>query len=607
MKLQIKKHLSLCLAGMLQLMPLLRPAVPIMQALASPSGSLILRLAAGGVALFGYHAISSASSLSISPATATIGQPYAGTLTYSGGHAGSVHAMSVSNICGTSWTILPGLTLTYSGGATASVSGTPTGSAGAEPLTGIAVWESAGCGGNSDSQRTTSLILVAGNGNVAPQILVPPQNLVSQIGADVILSGGANGVPSPQYYWKQGLTIIPGATNNTLTIPAAQFTNAGIYTMIASNSQGEAQATCYLSEVLSAGSNILALDYTNYVVAGTPVIMSVYITNVPAAVNSYSWQFNHGSIGVTTTNLSLSAAQTLPAKSGIYSIVFSSSVSTNVIVNSQSYDSYWRFGYLPVVSNQLPAIAIGSGSNATFNAVLTGSSFAEVFLYQNGSNLVASTNLTAYNPSSPSATTNISLTVSNVSAANAGNYTFVITNFWGSTTSSVTSLTLTSGKPSVTDPGGQTNYAGKNISLYVSASGATAYQWLKGGVNLSNTATISGIATNTLNFTPAATNDSGNYQIIVSNSSGSVTSAVAMLSILAPPAFALTLGSGSSVLTASGAVPGSNYVVLTSSNLAGGIWTPLLTNPAPPNGVITFSDTNNPALIPQRYYLFQFP
>ncbi|HZQ45628.1 MAG TPA: immunoglobulin domain-containing protein, partial [Verrucomicrobiae bacterium] len=269
MKLRMTNFLALMLAGLLQFMPLLRSAFSTMQSVASPTGSLIMRWVAGGVAYFGYHAISSASSISISPPSATIGTSYAGTITYSGGHAGAVSSMSMSNSCLTSSHILaPGLTVIYQSVNTASVTGIPTGALGTVPFT-VTMWDGSCFSGLNDTRSTSLIIQNSGGGAAAPSMLVVPQNVVAQVGSDVILSGGASGNPTPGYYWQQGLSKVPGATNNTLTIPAAQLANAGAYTLFATNSAGTANSACYLTMALTPGSNILAFHFTNYIVAGT--------------------------------------------------------------------------------------------------------------------------------------------------------------------------------------------------------------------------------------------------------------------------------------------------------------------------------------------------
>ncbi len=611
MKPKLKNLLALALAGMLQFMPLLRSVLPAIQSIGSPTGALILRWAAGGVAYFGYHAISSASSISISPPSATIGTPYAGTVTFSSGFSGGASAMNMSNSCLGSHILSPGLTLTYSGGHTASVTGTPTGSLGTVPFT-LTVYEYSGCGGLSYTGGTSLIIQNSGGGAVTPSMLVAPQNIVAQVGSDVILSGGAGGNPTPQYYWQQGLTPIPGATNNSLLIPAAQLTNSGIYTLNATNSAGKASSLCYLTMAITPGSNILVSGYTNYIVAGTAVTMSSLITNVPAATNTYSWQYGQTGVGnnipgATNNTLILTSAQTTPSKSGVYSVTFNS-VDISTIVNSNQYNSYWVFGYFPSVTNQPSPVTVNAGSNATFSVTLAGSTYPDVFLYQNQTTLVAQTNLSSFNPSSATTTTNISLTISNVTQANAGSYTFVVTNYWGSITSSPASLTVIS-PLSVTAPQSQTNYAGKSVSLSVTPSGTSpfSYQWQKGAVNLSNGGDISGATTNTLNLAPAATTNSGNYRVVVTNTSGSVTSSVAVVSIVPVPQFALSLGVSNATLSAPGGVAGSNYVVQVSTNLATGIgWVPLKTNAVPANGAISFTDTNT-ANSSQRFYRVQFP
>jgi hypothetical protein len=588
-------------------MPLLRSALPAFEPPATPMAGLILRWVVG-VAFCGYDAISKASSVAISPPSATIGVPYSGTVTYSGGHAGAVVSMSVSGYCLGSHTLASGLTMTYNGVNTASLSGTPTGSAGTVGLS-ITVYDGYNCTGGLTDTRSTSLIVQnSGGGPVAPSMTVAPQSTLAQVGSTVILSGGASGNPAPSYYWKQGITAIPGATNNILEISAAQLANAGVYTLYASNGSGQANSACDLTMAVTPGNDPLALFYTNYVVAGTPVTMSSLITNVPSATDTYSWQYNNASFGVTTPELNLTSAQTTPAKSGTYSVTFNSVVGSTTVVSDQQYNSYWLFGYAPTIAAQPSSQSVNTGGNATFSFTLSGGNYPGVLLYQNRTNLVAQTNFPAYNPGTSATTTNISLTLSNVTQAEAGSYTFVVTNYWGSITSSAASLTVAS-PLTVTAPQSQTNYAGKNVNLSVTASGTApfAYQWQDGGISLANGGTISGANSNVLTIAPATITNSGSYQVIVTNSSGSATSGVAIVSIVPVPQFAVSLTGNNVALSASGGVVGSNYVVQVSTNLANSSsWTPIITNVVPSNGSITFTDTNS-ALAGVRFYRVLFP
>ncbi|MGH7941017.1 MAG: immunoglobulin domain-containing protein, partial [Limisphaerales bacterium] len=236
---------------------------------------------------------------------------------------------------------------------------------------------------------------------------------------------------------------------------------------------------------------------------------------------------------------------------------------------------------------------------------VAGGNYASIFLYQNQT-IVAETNLASYNPSSGSATTNISFTISNATPADSGAYTVVVTNFWGSISSS--NITLMVESPlSVSAPEGQTNYAGSDLSLSVAPSGTPpfAYQWQKGGVNLAGGGGLSGVFTNILNIAPAAVSDSGDYQVVVTNTSGSVTSSVAVVSILPVPRFALALGTGGVVLNTTDGLPGGEYIVEDSTNLAGG-WTPILTNTVPPDGSITITNAG-PLNSRDLFYRVEFP
>ena len=114
------------------------------------------------------------------------------------------------------------------------MTGTPTNALNL-PFT-VTVWSGGTCGGSHKDTRSTTLVIGAGgNTTNAPIISAVPANTVAQVGSDVQLSGGAGGNPIPQYQWWQGFTAIPGATNSILTLTNVHLTDAGVYTMTASN------------------------------------------------------------------------------------------------------------------------------------------------------------------------------------------------------------------------------------------------------------------------------------------------------------------------------------------------------------------------------------
>lgn len=83
--------------------------------------------------------------------------------------------------------------------------------------------------------------------------------------------------------------------------------------------------------------------------------------------------------------------------------------------------------------------------------------------------------------------------------------------------------------PAITaQPLSQTVPAGTNVTLSVTASGATplSYQWFFNTNNL-----ISGATANTLNITNAQSTDTGAYSVIITNANGSITSSFAILTV----------------------------------------------------------------------------
>lgn len=89
----------------------------------------------------------------------------------------------------------------------------------------------------------------------------------------------------------------------------------------------------------------------------------------------------------------------------------------------------------------------------------------------------------------------------------------------------------------ITDPASLTTNAGSTATFSVAAQGGEplSFQWMKNDVSLSDSATISGSATATLTIANVSQADAANYSVFVSNSSGSVTSAVATLVVIDPP------------------------------------------------------------------------
>jgi uncharacterized delta-60 repeat protein len=88
----------------------------------------------------------------------------------------------------------------------------------------------------------------------------------------------------------------------------------------------------------------------------------------------------------------------------------------------------------------------------------------------------------------------------------------------------------------VSQPVSRTNNAGTTATFSVTAGGTPplSYQWLKGGLNLSDDGNVSGVHTSTLTLSNVLGGDGGSYTVVVSNTYGSVTSLVATLTVIDP-------------------------------------------------------------------------
>ncbi len=88
----------------------------------------------------------------------------------------------------------------------------------------------------------------------------------------------------------------------------------------------------------------------------------------------------------------------------------------------------------------------------------------------------------------------------------------------------------------VGQPSSRTNDAGTTASFAVVANGAEplGYQWLKNGLPLADGANVSGALTPTLTLSSVLWADAGQFAVVVTNASGSVTSMVAALTVNDP-------------------------------------------------------------------------
>ena len=309
--------------------------------------------------------------------------------------------------------------------------------------------------------------------------------------------------------------------------------------------------------------------------AGTAVTFLVRATGLNPIV--YQWQkngtnlINGGDIsGATTDTLTITGISDNDAAS--YSVIASyanSSVASSIATLTVND--------LPFIASQPQSQTAGLGSNATFSVTVYG---APPFVFQwyfNGTPL-----------GSPATGTNFSsCTLTNVGTNQAGNYSVLMINDYGSLPSSNAVLTVGVFPPSIgLQPASLRAMIGNSVSFSVSVSGTPpfSYQWRFNGTNLLNATN----AAYTIQAVGAA--NTGNYSVVVTNSAGSVTSSNACLTVLVPPTLALQLSAGYPLLNLNGMLS-NNFVVQYSRNLAGTNWINLLSLTNLPSSPYLFLDS----------------
>ncbi len=216
---------------------------------------------------------------------------------------------------------------------------------------------------------------------------------------------------------------------------------------------------------------------------------------------------------------------------------------------------------------------VHAGETATFSVSAAGSTPLQYQWYFNTNSVL---NLA----------TNSTLVITNAQLSDAGEYSVLVSNAYGSVTSAVAQLTVTTFPPSVeSDPVDQSVFVGQDATFNVQASGTTplSYQWYY------NTNSVIANATNSsLTVTNAQLTDAGGYSALVSNDFGSVTSAVAQLTVNTPVAPSITSqpqdqlnvspgGTAMFSVTVSGSEPLSYQWYYNNSTLLTGATDPTLT------------------------------
>ena len=338
-----------------------------------------------------------------------------------------------------------------------------------------------------------------------PFILQQPANVTTTAGNPATFSLVSTSGTAMTYQWLYNGNPLPGANADSFVIASAQPGDVGGYAVVVSNDSGS--TTSRVATLTLPNSPVITVQPTSQSVAqNSPVTLDV--TAVGTAPLSYQWLFNSNAIsGANGSTFTIPSAQ--PADSGDYNVVVSNPVGSVTSVVATVLVLVPPVITVPPAS-QNPA----SNSPVTFSVTATGS---PTLLYQwrrNSSNLAGATDP--------------SLVFASAQLTNAGLYSVVVRNPVGVVTSAVASLTFLGPPIIIEQPASRTNARNTTATFSVTASGTSPlrYQWRFNSGNIAN-ATNSSYSRSNL-----GSGDAGSYAVVVTNSSGAVTSQVAVLTVL---------------------------------------------------------------------------
>jgi Ig-like domain-containing protein len=231
---------------------------------------------------------------------------------------------------------------------------------------------------------------------------------------------------------------------------------------------------------------------------------------------SYQWQKNGANIA-GATSASYTTRATASSDSGsTFDVVVSNTAGT--ATSSPATLTVSAAPVAPSITTQPVNQSVSAGQSATFSVVASSTAPLSYQWQKNGANIVGATSASYTTPAT-------------ASSDSGSMFDVVVSNSFGTATSSSATLTVTvaATAPTITtQPLSQSVTAGQTATFSVTASGTAplSYQWKKNGTALTG-------ATSSSYTTPAtASSDNGaQFTVIVSNTSGSATSNAATLTV----------------------------------------------------------------------------
>src|ERR1017187_2029687 len=348
-----------------------------------------------------------------------------------------------------------------------------------------------------------------------PAFTNQPQSQALILGQTATFAVAASGTAPFSYQWIVNSTNIPSTTNVSLTLTNVQTTDAASYKVVITNIAGSATSTVATLTVY-VPPTITTQPQSVGTVGGPGVSTTFFVVAGGTAPLSYQWYFNNAKMGPGSTSSNLTVNVGGPPNAGNYSVVV-----TNAGGSVTSAVATLTVYVLPGIQTQPANQTALLGQNASFSVVANGTSPYAYQWYFNSTNTI-------------SGATNSTLNLTNVQTTTGGSYLVVVTNIAGSITSQVATLTVYVPPTITTQPQsvGTVGAPGVSTTFFVVAGGTAplSYQWYFNNAKMGPGSTSSNLTVNV-----GGPPNAGNYSVVVTNAGGSVTSAVATLTVYVLP------------------------------------------------------------------------
>jgi len=331
-----------------------------------------------------------------------------------------------------------------------------------------------------------------------------PTATITAGGSTTICSGSfvilnANTGTGLSYQWKRNGSDISGATSS-----AYSAGTAGSYTCLVTNACGSTASGTIVVTVVSPVATITAIGSTTFCTGGLVTLNA----NTGAGI-TWQWRLNGIAISGATASSYVATA------SGNYTCLVTNAcgpIASNTIavtVNAPPSATITAGGSTTICSGGSVTLSANTGAGLSYQWNLNGGIIA-------------------------------SATASSYVAAAAGNYTCVVTNTCGSTSSNAIAVTVnTVPAATITADGPTTFCPGGSVTLNANTGTGFSWQWLLNGSNIPGATSSSYLA-----------GAAGNYSCTVTNACGNTTSNIIGVSVSAtPPAAVISAGGSTSICT----------------------------------------------------------